>query len=114
MKRFFPPVSATGLSTPIISDGGNQVAEEIESTPETETTVEMRPPHYTSSNPPAMSTRERNNHSIPADALGQFRKGDIEANPGLRKPIESLPSLMIFCFQCLEGVDSSFTVDEVM
>jgi hypothetical protein len=41
-----------------------------------------------------MSTRERNNHGIPADALGQFRKGDIEADPGLRNPIESLCLLL--------------------
>ena len=66
------------------------MAEEIESTPETETTVEMRPPHYTSSNPPAMSTPESNNLGNPADAHDQFRKGDIELDPGLRKPIESL------------------------
>ena len=92
MKRFFSPVSSTGLSTPIISDGGNQVAEETESTPETKTTVEMGPPHLTSSNPPAMTTQESYNHGIPDDALGQFGKGDIEADPGLRKPIESLDS----------------------
>ena len=88
MKRFFSLVSATGLSTPIISDGGNQVAEETESTPETETTVEMGPPYSTSSNPPAMSTGERNNHGIPARALGQFHKGDIEADPILENQLK--------------------------
>ncbi|XP_040249862.1 uncharacterized protein [Aegilops tauschii subsp. strangulata] len=90
MKRFFSLLSPTSVSTPIILDGGNQVTEEAESTPETETTIEMGPPPSTSSDPPAMSTPESNNLGNPADARDQFCKSDIEADPGLRKPIESL------------------------
>mgnify|MGYP005830018055 CR=1 FL=1 len=78
------------VSTPIILDGGNQATEGAESTPETDTTIEMGPPPSTSSDPPAMSTPESNNLGNPADARDQFCKSDIEADPGLRKPIESL------------------------
>ena len=78
------------VSTHIILDGGNQATEGAESTPETDTTIEMGPPPSTSSDPPAMSTPESNNIGNPADAHDQFRKGDIEPDPGRRKPIESL------------------------
>ena len=50
----------------------------------------MGPPPSTSSNPPAMFIRESDNHGIPTSAPDQFRKGDIQPDPGLRKPIESL------------------------
>ena len=58
-----------------------------EATPENETNREMGPPPLTSNNPPSISTRESN---IPDSARGQLREGDIQPDPGLRKPIESL------------------------
>lgn len=83
MKRYFSSVAATEA-------GGNEGAERTEATPENETNAEMGPPPLTSNNPPSISTRESNIFVIPDSARGQLREGDIQPDPGLRKPIESL------------------------
>ena len=87
MKRYFSSVAATEVSTPGVLAGGNEGAERSEATPENETNAEMGPPPLTSNNPPSISTRESN---IPDSARGQLREGDIQPDPGRRKPIESL------------------------
>lgn len=75
-------MAATEVSTPGVL-AGNQGAERTEATPENETAAEMGPP-------PSISTRESNIFVIPDSARGQLRGGDIEPDPGRRKPIESL------------------------
>ena len=68
----------------------NQGVERTESTPQTETTTEMGPQPSASSNPPSIPTRESIIFYIPASARAQLSEGDIQPDPGLRKPIESL------------------------
>ncbi|XBI87428.1 hypothetical protein VPH35_025524 [Triticum aestivum] len=82
MKRYFSSVAATEVPTPGVL-AGNQGAERTEASPENETAAEMGPP-------PSISTRESNVFVIPDSARGQLREGDIEPDPGRRKPIESL------------------------
>ena len=86
-EEVFSSVAATEVSTPGVLAGGNEGAERSEATPENETNAEMGPPPLTSNNQPSISTRESN---IPDSARCQLREGDIQPDPGLRKPIESL------------------------
>ena len=88
MKRYFSSLSAMEGSAPRVSAQGNQRTERIESSPQNEATAEIEPP--ISSNPPLISTPKSNIFDIPASARAQLKEGDIEPDPGKRKPIESL------------------------
>ena len=90
MKRYFSSLSAMEGSTPGDSIPENQGVERTESTPQTETTTEMGPQPSASSNPPSIPTRESIIFDIPVSAHAQLSEGDIQPDPGLRKPIESL------------------------
>ena len=90
MERYFSSLSAMEGSTPGDSIPENQGVERTESTPQTETTTEMGPQPSASSNPPSIPTRESIIFDIPASARAQLSERDIQPDPGLRKPTESL------------------------